>query len=406
MSFLATRLAPVKPSASVVVSQLAKSLKAQGEDIVDLGLGEPDFDTPAHIINAAHQAALNGQTRYTPMAGTAALKEAIQKKLKRDNDLSYEMDEIIASNGAKQIIFQAMMATLDPGDEVILCAPYFGVYKDIVLILGGKPILAKCPEEDGFKLTPERLQDFISQSTKWVILNLPSNPAGVTYTKLELISLGKVIEEHPNILVMSDEIYEHILFDNQTFLSFAKACPSLNERVLTVNGVSKAYAMTGWRIGYGAGPKTLIAGMTKVQSQVSSAPCAIAQAAAAAALNGPQNDVETFRQAFEQRRDLVVNRISKINGLTLVPPGGAFYAFIGCAEYIGSEMPDGKVIKTDVDFTNYLLNVGKVAAVPGSAYGISPFFRISTASSENVLSKGMDNIAACLDKLKPLKKRM
>jgi len=396
MQYTSSRLAPVEPSASVEVSQAARQLKSKGIDVIDLGLGEPDFDTPPHIVEAAHRAALSGQTRYTPMAGTIALKQAVLEKFRRDNDLEYDMSEIICSNGAKQIIFMAMMASLEPGDEVLILAPYFGVYKDIVLILGGKPVKIDCKPEDGFRLTPEELSRSISEPTRWLILNLPSNPAGVTYSQSELRALGDVLENHSRILILSDEIYEHILFDNQTFFSFAKACPNLSARTLTVNGVSKAYAMTGWRIGYAGGPKALIAGMTKVQSQISSAPCSIAQAAATAALTGPQNAVEDFRQAYEKRRNLVVNSVADIPGLKLAPPGGAFYALIDCVAYIGSTSPNGKLIKTDVDFAEVLLQEAHVAVVPGAAYGMSPFFRISTASSETQLANAMSRISKCL----------
>jgi len=398
MTYTSSRLAPVEPSASVEVSQSARALKAQGIDIIDLGLGEPDFGTPRHIIDAAHEAALAGQTRYTPMAGTAALKQAVSNKFKRDNGLEYGPDNIICSNGAKQIIFMAMMATLEPDDEVLILAPYFGVYKDIVLLLGGKPVKVDCDTENGFRLSPKTLSGVITAKTRWLILNLPSNPAGVTYSESDLKSLGNVLRNHPRVLTLSDEIYEHIIFDNQAFLSFAKACPDLKPQILTVNGVSKAYAMTGWRIGYAGGAVELIEAMTKVQSQVSSAPCSVAQAAATAALSGPQDDVEHFRRAYEARRDLIVNRVAEIPGLKLTPPGGAFYAFIDCAEFMGRSSPRGKTIKTDVDFADVLLHEAHVAVVPGSAYGMSPYFRISTASSEILLASAMERISVFLSK--------
>lgn len=392
----ASRLEPVQPSASVEVSQAARQLKAKGIDIIDLGLGEPDFDTPAHIIEAAHQAALRGETRYTPMAGTAALKSAVSSKFKRDNELDYSESEIICSNGAKQILFMSMMASLEPGEDVLLAAPYFGVYKDIVLLLGGTPKRLECSAREGFRITPEKLQAAITPKTKWLILNLPSNPGGVTYSASQLHELGEILRANPGVLILSDEIYEHIIFDDQDFVSFAKACPDLKERTLTVNGVSKAYAMTGWRIGFAGGPLPLIAGMTKVQSQVSSAPCSIAQAAAIEALTGPQHDVEIFRKAYEARRNLVVKAVQKIAGLELDPPGGAFYAYIGCRDYMGTVSPDGTKIDTDVAFAAFLLNHAHVAVVPGSAYGLSPFFRISTASSEGLLTSAMDRIQKSL----------
>lgn len=399
MKFAASRLDPVKPSASAWVSQAAKEARARGEDIIDLGLGEPDFDTPPHIIEAAHRAALRGETRYPPTNGTLEMRQAVVDKLHRENNLTYAIDEVIVSNGAKQVLFNAMMATLEPDDEVLMCAPYFGQYKDIVLILGGAPVALKCPARNGFRLLPEQLEAAITPKTRWIMLNLPSNPAGAVYSDAELRALGKVLETHPDVLILSDEIYEHILFDGRNFLSFAAANPALKDRILTVNGVSKAYAMTGWRIGYGAGPKPLITAMTKVQSQICSGACAIAQAAAAAALNGPQDDVRAFCKAFEERRNLVVNRVSEIDGLTLAPPGGAFYGLIGCADLIGATTPDDEVLADDADVTAYLLKDAGIAAVPGSAYELSPFFRISTAASKEVLGKAMDRIAASVAKL-------
>lgn len=400
MTFASSRLAQVKPSASAWVSQAAKEAKARGEDVIDLGLGEPDFDTPDHIKQAAHEAALRGETKYPPTHGTLAMRQAVVDKLKRENNLDHTVDEVIVSNGAKQVLFNAFMATLEPGDEVLLCAPYFGQYKDIVLILGGTPVAIECPAEDGFRASPERLASAITPRTRWLLLNQPSNPSGAVYSDDELIALAGVLTPHERVLVLSDEIYEHILFDGRVFKSFAALCPELRERTLTVNGVSKAYAMTGWRIGYGAGPRGLIAAMTKAQSQVSSGACSIAQAAAAAALNGPQNDVRRFCAAFEARRDLVVSRVTEIPGLTLAPPGGAFYGLIGCAGLIGATTPDGDTLETDADVTAYLLKAAGIAAVPGSAYDLSPFFRISTAASEKVLSSAMHRIAAAVGDLK------
>lgn len=399
MKFAASRLAPVKPSASAWVSQAAKVAKAAGEDVIDLGLGEPDFDTPPHIVEAAHQAALAGETRYPPTDGTKVMKQAVIDKLARENNLTYAMDEVIVSNGAKQVLFNAMMATLEADDEVILCAPYFGQYKDIVLILGGTPVILACPASDGFRLKPDTLEAAITPKTRWIMLNLPSNPAGAVYSDDDLRALGDVLARHPNVLILSDEIYEHILFDGRTFASFAAVCPELKDRTLTVNGVSKAYAMTGWRIGYGAGPQPLIAAMTKVQSQICSGACAIAQAAAAAALNGPQDDVRRFCAAFEERRNLVVDRFAEIDGLTLAPPGGAFYALVGCDALIGTKTQSGEILANDADVTAYILKEAGIAAVPGSAYELSPFFRISTAASTQVLSEAMDRIGVAVSKL-------
>ena len=399
MTYASSRLAPVKPSASAWVSQAAKEAKARGEDVIDLGLGEPDFDTPDHIKQAAHEAALAGETKYPATGGTAKLKAAVSAKFATENNLKYQADEIIVSNGAKQVIFNALMATLEPGDEVILAAPYFGQYKDIVLILGGTPVSVACPAEEGFCLSTAQLEEAITDKSRWLFLNMPSNPAGALCSVDDLYALGAVLEKHPRILTLSDEIYEHILFDGQQFTSFAAACPNLKDRILTVNGVSKAYAMTGWRIGYGAGHRDLIAAMTKVQSQICSGACSIAQAAAAAALTGPQDEVRRFSAAFERRRNLVVERVASIPGLTLDPPEGAFYAYIGCEDLIGATTPDGDKIETDADVTGYLLKAAGIASVPGSAYDLSPFFRISTAASEEVLSNAMDRIAKAVKQL-------
>lgn len=399
MKFAASRLASVKPSASAWISQAAREARARGEDVIDLGLGEPDFDTPGHIKAAAHEAALAGETKYPPTGGTARLKAAIIAKLKRENALDYTADEVIVSNGAKQVIFNAMMASLEPGDEVLLAAPYFGQYKDIVMILGGKPVAIECPAENGFRLSAEPLDKAITDRTRWLFLNQPSNPAGAVYTDDELQALGAVLKKHPQVLILSDEIYEHILFDGRRFVSAAAAWPELKDRILTVNGVSKAYAMTGWRIGFGAAHAALIAAMTKVQSQISSGACSIAQAAAAAALDGPQDEVRQFCAAFESRRDLVVRHIQAIPGLTLDPPGGAFYALIGCAGLLGATTPQGTSMDTDTDVTDYLLSAAGIAAVPGSAYELSPFFRISTAASEEVLREALERIASAIDKL-------
>ncbi len=396
---VSSRLTPIKPSASAWVSQAAKALKAQGHDVIDMGLGEPDFDTPAHIVEAAHAAAKAGQTRYPPTDGTAELKQAVVDKFKRENNLDYSSSQVIVSNGAKQVIFNALMASLEDGHEVLLCAPYFGQYKDMVLILGGKPVELPCSAADKFLVTASALNDAITSKTRWIILNAPSNPSGALYSSQQLNAIGDVLDRHPQVMVMADEIYEHIIFDDQKFVSFAAANPQLKQRTLIVNGVSKAYAMTGWRIGYGAGNQDLISAMVKVQSQISSGACSVAQAAAAAALNGPQDSVRDFRVAFERRRNLVVSRIQQIEGLTLDAPGGAFYAFIGCDHFIGASTPNGTTIKDDTQFTQYLLEDAKVAAVAGSAYGLSPFFRLSTATADDILNQAIDRIAESVAKL-------
>ena len=399
MQFSSQRLQRVKPSASVAVSQHARALRAQGKDIIDLGIGEPDFDTPAHIIEAAHQAALAGKTRYTPMAGTEELKQAICDKFARDNDLNYETNQVMVSNGAKQIIFSAMMATLDPGDQVLITAPYFGCYRDIVLSVGGTATPLVCGPETNFRLTADKLRASITDKTRWPMLNMPSNPAGAVYDESQLQSLGEVLDEHPQVMLMSDEIYEHIIFDQRKFVSAAKALPQLKDRTLTVNGVSKAYAMTGWRIGYCAGPKSLIDVMTKVQSQVSSAPCSIAQSAATEALNGSQACVAEFKEAFERRRNLVVKDIEQIDGLSLKTPGGAFYAYVGCEALLSLKTPDGEVINSDTQLASYLLNDVGVATVPGSAYDLSPFIRLSTANSDENLKQALMRISKAVAQL-------
>ncbi|QND58899.1 pyridoxal phosphate-dependent aminotransferase [Mesorhizobium huakuii] len=396
MSYIASRLSAVKPSASMAASQAAKALRAKGVDVIDLGLGEPDFPTPSHIIDAAHVAAKAGQTLYTGAAGTAEVREAIAGKFRRENGLDYTADDIVVANGAKQIIFNALMATLESGDEAILPAPYFVSYPEMVKLLGGTPVTVECPETSGFRLTPDVLKKAITPRTKWLFLNMPGNPSGAVYSEADLKALGAVLSKHPQVLILSDEIYEHILFDGREFVSFGKACPELRDRTLIVNGVSKSYAMTGWRVGYAAGPAPLVKAMSTIQSQSCTSVCSIAQAATVAALNGPQDEVARFRQAFEARRDLVVDGIRKINGLTLSPPDGAFYAYIGCASLIGRKTPGGVVLDNDAAVANYLLTEGRVASVPGAAYGLSPYFRISTATSEEVLTEAIARINAAV----------
>lgn len=383
----------------MAVSNLASELRAQGRDIIDLGLGEPDFHTPAHIIDGASAAAHSGQTIYTPTAGSLELRQAVADKLRDINAVEYATSEIIISNGAKQSIFVALMASLEPGDEVLLCAPYFGSYKDIALVLGARPITVDADPANGFRLTPERLNAAITPSTRWLILNHPANPSGATYTRVQLRELGEVLARHPHVLVLSDEIYEHITFDDEPFVSFASACPELRDRTLIVNGVSKAYAMTGWRIGYAAGPAELVKAMTTVQSQASSGPSSVSQAGAVVALNGPQQSVAEFAAAFERRRDIVVDAVAAIPELELDAPGGAFYAFIGCADLIGSTTAGGAVLVDDVAVASFLLDEAGVAAVPGAAYGCSPFFRLSTASSDELLIEAMRRIASAVQSL-------
>ena len=401
MSYVASRLAVVKPSASMAASQAAKALAATGVDVIDLGLGEPDFPTPAHVIEAAHKAALAGETLYTPAAGTVALRRAVADKFRRENGLDYAEGDIVVTNGAKQIIFNALLATLNEGDEVILPAPYFVSYPEMVKLLGGVPVMPQCAAADGFRLTPAVLDAAITPRTKWLFLNMPGNPSGAVYSREQLQALGEVLARHPQVLVLSDEIYEHIIFDGREFVSFGQACPELRDRTLIVNGVAKAYAMTGWRVGYAAGPAQLIKAMTTVQSQSVTSVAAPMQAAALAALTGPQDGVTAFREAFQRRRDLVVRGIAGIEGLTLPPPEGAFYAYIGCAALIGCRTPAGEVLADDVAVSDYLLAHGHVSSVPGSAYGLSPFFRISTATSDEILTEAIARIGRAVAALEP-----
>jgi len=396
MSYISSRLKVVKPSASMAASQAAKELRAKGVDVIDLGLGEPDFPTPPHIIEAAFAAARSGDTLYTAASGTPAVRQAVAGKFQRENGLDYTADDIVVANGAKQIIFNALMATLESGDEAILPAPYFVSYPEMVKLLGGKPVIVECPETSGFRLTPETLEWAITPRTKWLFLNMPSNPSGAVYSEADLKALGAVLARHPQVLVLSDEIYEHILFDRREFVSFCKACPELKDRSLIVNGVSKAYAMTGWRVGYAAGPTPLVKAMSTIQSQSVTSVCSIAQAATVAALEGPQDEVGRFRQAFEARRNLVVDGIRQINGLTLSAPEGAFYAYIGCASLIGRKTPKGAVLEDDAAVATYLLKEGRVASVLGVAYGLSPYFRISTATGAEMLSEAIRRIKAAV----------
>lgn len=399
MSLIASRLSAVKPSASMAVSQAAKDLAATGVDVIDLGLGEPDFPAPSHVTEAAFDAARKERMLYTASLGTPDLRKAIAAKFKRENGLDYTIDEIAVANGAKQIIFNALMATLEESEEAVLPAPYFVSYPEMVKLFGGVPVTPACPAENGFRLTPEVLEAALSEKTRWLFLNMPGNPSGAVYTKAQLKALGAVLAKYPKVMILSDEIYEHIIFDGREFVSFGAACPELRDRSLIVNGMSKAYAMTGWRVGYAAGPKDLIKAMATIQSQSCTSVSAPAQIAAKAALEGSQDCVVEFRTAFEDRRDLVVDSIAKINALSLDPPEGAFYAYIGCAALIGARTPAGEPLADDVAVAKYLLEEAHVAAVPGTAYGLSPFFRISTATSEEVLSEAVKRIGAAIAKL-------
>lgn len=399
-SFEASRIKLVKPSPAITISTTAKAMIMAGEPVIDLSIGEPDFDTPENIIEAAYAAVKRGETRYTAPDGTPALKDAVLEKFQRENGLEFNRDNITCGNGAKQVIFNALMATLEPGDEVLCPAPYWVSYTDMTLLLGGTPKVVECTIDDGFKLTPEILDASITPNTRWLFLNSPSNPSGATYTRSELIALGDVLARHPRVLIMSDEIYEHIYYLDEPFTSFATACPDLAGRTVVVNGVSKTYAMTGWRIGYAAAPEALVKVMSKIQSQTTSSPCSISQAASIEALTGPQNFVKTARNEFNARRDLVTAGLGRIEGIEVLNPTGAFYAFPRVAAYIGRRTPAGQKIVNDTDLTGYLLKAGKVAGIQGAAFGLSPHFRMSYTLSQDTLKTAVARIGHALGALK------
>ncbi len=385
MSIIAQRLARIKPSPTIAVTQKARELQAAGRDVIGLGAGEPDFDTPDNIKEAAYRAIREGQTKYTAVDGTPELKAAIRAKFKRENDLDYALDQITVSNGGKQVLYNAFMATLNPGDEVIVPAPYWVSYPDMAVLAEGTPVFVECPQVDGFKLRPEGLERAITARTKWLVLNSPSNPTGAAYTADELKALAAVLRRHPQVLIMVDDMYEHLAYDGFAFTTMAQVAPDLYERTLTVNGVSKSYAMTGWRIGYAGGPKALIKAMGAMQSQTTSNPSSVSQAAAVEALNGPQDFIGERALVFKERRDLVVSMLNQASGITCHRPEGAFYVYPSCAGTIGKTTPGGQVLKTDDDFVTYLLESEGVAVVQGSAFGLSPFFRISYATSTALL---------------------
>ncbi|WP_415769004.1 pyridoxal phosphate-dependent aminotransferase [Pseudomonas sp. LB3P38] len=399
MSFIAPRLNVIKPSASITVANRAAELRAAGQDVINLGTGEPDFATPDHVVEAAISAIRNGETRYTIVDGTKALKAAIIEKFRRDNQLTFSMDEITVGAGAKQIIYNAMLATLAPGDEVIVPAPYWVSYTDIVLLGEGVPVVLQCTQQDGFKLRPEVLEQAITPRTKWLMLNSPSNPTGAIYSHDELKALAEVLLRYPHVHVMSDDIYEHVLYEGASFSTIAAVEPRLKERTLTINGVSKAYAMTGWRIGFAGGSKELIKAISTVQGQSTSNPCSISQAASVAALLGPQDLLAERAAAFQHRRDRCIELIRDIPGLSCEVPPGAFYLYINCAGVIGKSRLDGRAIASDEDFTMYLLDDAKVAVVQGAAYGLSPYIRISIATSLETLECAFARIAAAVANL-------
>ena len=399
MSFIADRMNRIKPSPSSMATQRSRALKAAGHDVVGLTAGEPDFDTPPNVIEAVARAMAASKTKYTDIGGTPELKAAVRDKFKRENQLEYSTAEVIVGTGGKQVIFNALMATVQKGVEVIVPAPFYVSYPDIVLLAGGTPVPVTCPPEKGFKFQPEDLEKAITPRTRWLILNAPNNPSGAVYSRQELRALADVLVRHPHVWVLSDDIYEHILFDGREFCTMAQVAPELKERTLTVNGVSKAYAMTGWRIGYCVGPLELIKAITKLQSQSTSNPSSIGQAAALEALTGPQGFIAERTKIFQDRRDAVVAQLNAIPGITCHLPEGAFYVFPSCAGIIGKTTPAGQVLKTDEDFVLYLLDSEKLAGVHGAAYGSTPFFRFSFATSIAILNEGCTRLRRACEQL-------
>ena len=400
MPFLAARLSRVKPSATIAISAKAAALKAQGRNIIALSFGEPDFDTPDNIKEAAIKAIRSGDTKYTAVDGTAKLKEAIVAKFKRENGLTYSTKQVTVGTGGKQVLYNAFMATLSAGDEVIIPAPYWVSYPDMVLLAEGTPVFVPCTHESGFKMKAADLEKAITPKTKWVLLNSPSNPSGAAYTQAELKALTDVLVRHPHVWVLTDDMYEHLVYDDFKFATPAQIEPSLYNRTLTMNGVSKAYCMTGWRIGYAGGPEHLIKAMGDVQSQSTSNPSSISQAAAVEALNGVQDFIPRNNAVFKQRRDLVVNMLNAAQGLDCHKPEGAFYVYPSCAGLIGATTPTGQKLKNDEDVCGYLLESQGVAVVHGAAFGLSPHFRVSYAAATEVLEEACRRIQKACSELK------
>ena len=399
MSLLSDNINRIKPSATMAVTGKARELKAAGKDIIGLGAGEPDFDTPENIKIAAIEAIKAGDTKYTAVDGTPNLKKAIASKFKRENNLAYDVDQITVGTGGKQIIFNAFLATINPQDEVIIPAPYWVSYPDIVDFAGGKSIVIECDESCEFKISAEKLSSAINAKTKWFILNSPSNPTGSCYTESELLDLSRVLEANPHVNIMSDDIYEHLVYDNFKFKTIAQLNPKLVNQTLTINGVSKAYAMTGWRIGYAAGSKSLIKAMGKLQSQSTSNPSSISQAASVEALNGDQSFLKSRAAVFKKRRDFVVKALNDMNGVSCTVPQGAFYVFPSCKDLFGKKTSDGKIIENDEDFVTALLETVGVAVVQGSAFGLNGFFRISYATSDVIIANACERISNFCDSL-------
>ncbi|MEL6955711.1 MAG: pyridoxal phosphate-dependent aminotransferase [Pseudomonadota bacterium] len=382
----------VQPSATIAVTTKAAQLKREGHDVIGLGAGEPDFPTPDHIKAAGVDAINANKTTYTPADGIPELKEAIAEKFKRDNDLEYATSQINVSPGGKAVLINAFMATIDEGDEVVIPAPYWVSYPEMVRLCGGSPVIVPCGPNTGYKMSAEALEEAITDKTKWLVLNSPSNPTGAVYSREELAALGEVLERHPHVMVLTDDMYEHILYDGLAYHTIAQVTPSLYDRTLTMNGVSKAYSMTGWRIGYAGGPEWLITAMRKVMSQSTSNPCSISQWAAVMALNGQHDFLAGRNETFKARRDLVVEGLNAAKGLTCQTPNGAFYVYPECSGVIGRKSPSGRVIETDQDFAEDLLEVEKVAVVHGAAFGLSPAFRVSYATSTEALEEALKRI--------------
>jgi aspartate aminotransferase len=391
---LAQRLKEVEVAASVVMTNKARALAAAGHRVISLAVGEPDFETPAHAIEAAHRAALAGDTHYPPQDGTPALKAAVQRKFRRDNGLDYALDEIMIANGGKQIIMNAFLATIDAGDEVVIPAPYWISYADQAKLAGARPVFVPCPQNNGFKLRAEDLDAAITPRTKWLVLNSPNNPSGAALSAEELRAIGAVLARHPQVWVLSDDMYEHMVYGDFAFSTLAQVCPELKDRVLTVNGASKTYAMTGWRVGFCGGPRHLIKAMVNMQGQLTSGVCTVAQAAAAAALDGPQDLVRARAAIYRERRDLVVEELNRARGIVCHRPEGAFYVYPNIAGCIGLTSAGGRRIDTDLDFVLALLEEQHVAAVHGAAYGMSPYFRVSYATSTEQLREACRRIQA------------
>lgn len=392
MSIIAKRLSAVKPSPTLAVTTKAKELKAQGVDVVDLGVGEPDFPTPKHICDAAKAALDRGETKYVPVAGTLAFRQAICGKLKRENNLDYTPDEITVNCGGKGTLYNLFIATVDEGDEVIIPAPYWVSYPDMVRLAGGTPVFVTGHEENGFKITPDDLEKAITPKTKWFVLNSPSNPSGAAYSREELRALADVLARHENVWIVSDEIYEHIVYDGFKSCSIAAVAPELKNRTLTVNGLSKSFSMTGWRVGYAAGPVEVIKAMNKVQSQSTSHAVSFCQSAGVVALNSPMDFLAERNATFKARRDMVAAKLNAVKGMSCRTPEGAFYLYPSVAGCIGKKTPDGKVIENDTDFASALLEAEGVAVVPGVAFGLSPYFRLSYATSTEALEKACERI--------------